>query len=126
MGLVTRGKEAVRRRSPRVEIRLEGSLCGRSTRGVTVVDLSLSGCLVQCDALLDHGAILDLRMDLDREPFTAKVQVSEASLDGSASAAPPRYLAGLRFLSLPVQEESRLMRFLDEERRRRSADAPSH
>jgi hypothetical protein len=107
-------------------IRLAGRLAGRSARDVTVVDLSLSGCLVQCETLLDHGAILDLRVELAPEPLTAKVEVTEASLDGAASAESPRYLAGLRFLALPVKEEARLMRFLDDERRRRSADAASH
>ncbi len=122
---MTKGSEA-RRRAPRMPIRLEGSLIGRSTREVTVVDLSRTGCLVQCASLLDHGAILDLRVQLGAEAFAAKVQVTEASLDGAAaSAETPRYLAGLRFLGLPVQEESRLMRFLTEERRRRSAHAPS-
>ena len=107
-------------------IRLAGSLEGRAPRDVTVVDLSLTGCLVQCETLLDHGAIFDLRVELAPEPLTAKVQVTEASLDGAASAPSPRYLAGLRFLGLPVKEEARLMRFLDGERRRRSADATPH
>jgi hypothetical protein len=100
---------------------------GRNPRDITVVDLSLTGCLLQCNALLDSGAILDLRLTLGAEPFAAKVRVTEASLDGSApTAQPPRYLAGLQFLGLPVQEEARLLRFLEKERRKRSAHAPSH
>jgi len=115
-----------RRRAPRLSIHLAGSLVGRSSRQVTVVDLSRTGCLVQCESLLDHGTILDLRLQLGSQPFAAKVQVTEAYLDGAAaSAQSSRYLAGLRFLGLPVQEESRLVRFLEEERRRRSARAPS-
>ena len=40
-----------------------------------------------------------------------------------ASGVPPRFLAGLSFLGLQAQEEARLRRFLDDERkRRRSAD----
>lgn len=120
-----KGKDVPRRRAPRMSTRIEGSLEGRASRDVTVLDLSLTGCLVQCDALLDHGAILDLHLRLDQEPLTAKVRVAESYLDG---AAPPddvqRYLAGFRFLSLSVQEEARLRRFLEEERRRRSAHAP--
>lgn len=105
---------------------LAGSLAGRAPHDVTVVDLSLTGCLVQCGTLLDHGAILDLRLSLGSEPLVAKVQVTEASLDGASPAGqPPRFLAGLQFLSLPVQEEARLLRFIEEERRRRSAHAPS-
>lgn len=123
---MTRDKEVVRRRAPRFSIRLEGSLQGRSARGVAVVDLSLTGCLVQCDALLDHGAILDFDLKLGDEPFTAKVSVTEASLDGSSPpGAAPRYLAGLHFLALPALEAERLRRFLEEERRRRrSAPEP--
>lgn len=124
---VTKDKDGVRRRAVRMPMNLPGSLVGRSPRDVAVVDLSLTGCLVQCDALLDHGAILDLRVNLGPEPFVAKVRVTEAFLDGAAPAAtPPRYLAGLQFLGLPVQEEARLLRFLEEERRRRSAHTPSH
>lgn len=117
---MTRDKEAVRRRAPRFSIRLAGSLLGRSARSVSVVDLSLTGCLVQCDTLLDHGAILDLTVKLGDESFLAKVSVSEASLDGSAlPGEAPRYLTGLQFLALPALEAARLRRFLEEERQRR-------
>jgi hypothetical protein len=97
-------------------------------RRVTVVDVSLTGCLVQCASLLDPGAILDLEMALDADPLAAKVRVADAYLDGTAAPAEsPRYLAGLEFLSLPPREATRLRRFLDEERRRRrSVDGPSH
>lgn len=92
-----------------------------------VVDLSLTGCLVRCEAALDTGTILDLRTELDEAPFAAKVQVTESYLDGSTATGPPaRYLAGLSFLGLPAQEQARLRRFLDDERRRRrDADTPA-
>ena len=117
-----------RRRAPRLPIHLEGSLSGRAPRPVTVVDVSLTGCLVQCGALLDPGAILDLQFALDPDPLAAKVRVAESYLDGAApAAAAQRFLAGLEFLALPPREATRLRRFLDEERRRRrSADGPSH
>jgi hypothetical protein len=102
-----------------------GTLVGRASRDITIVDLSRGGCLVQCDALLDSGAILDLRFQLGPDPFAAKVRVTDSSRDGAAAGASPRYLAGLQFLSLPVQQESRLVRFLEEERRRRRAHTPS-
>jgi hypothetical protein len=118
------GREAPRRRAPRVAIRLEGSLLGRASRGVTVVDLSLTGCLVRCDALLEPGAIFDLSLRLGDEPFAAKVRVAEASLDGASPAEETRrYFAGLHFLSLPAQEEARLRAFL-EERRRHGSPTP--
>lgn len=114
-----RTKERSWRRAPRLATALEASLSGRSTRSVTVVDLSLTGCLVRGDALLDHGAILDLRLRLGSDPFEVKVRVTESYVEGaSLSAETPAYLAGLQFLSLPVTDEARLRRFLEAERRR--------
>jgi len=113
-----------RRRAPRLKVRLPGRLTGRQTRAVTVVDISQSGCLVQCPAALDLGAILDLEVDLGSEKVLAKVQVAEASLDGDAEAeGPALFLTGLKFLGLLARAEAQLRRFLhDEARRRRSAD----
>ena len=115
------------RRYPRLAVDLEGTLVGRVVHTVRLVDLSLGGCLVRCDALLEPGAILDLRLPLEQEPFSAKVRVIDSSLDGSAAAGQAACaLAGLDFVSLSARDESRLRRFLeDERRRRRSADAPS-
>jgi hypothetical protein len=105
---------------------LAGRLVGRVTHPVTVVDLSVTGCLVQCGALLDHGAILDLAMEIGGSPLDAKVKVAQSCVDGAAPESAPRYLAGLEFLGLAPQAADRLRRFLDEERRRRQrADAPA-
>ena len=122
-----KAREGRGRRAPRLAVELPGSLVSRRSRAVTVVDLSLTGCLVRCDAALDTDQVLDLHTKLDSAPFSSKVRVTESYLDGSAgSAASPRYLAGLAFLGLQAQEEARLRRFLDEERRRRrGADTPS-
>ncbi|PYQ17677.1 MAG: hypothetical protein DMF79_17010 [Acidobacteria bacterium] len=112
------------RRSPRVAIQLKASLLGRGV--VTLVDLSLLGCLARGERHLDPGSILDLRLDLDGRPFTAKVKVVESSMDGTSLSEPrPRYLVGLEFLSLPADEELRLRSFLEEERRRRQRARPS-
>lgn len=119
-------KEGGRRRAPRLALRVGGSLSGRSAREVTLVDLSLTGCLVRCPALLDQGAILDLNLELEEGPLGTKVRVTEASLDGESAPGEPRYLTGLEFLGLPPKHAARLRRLLDEERRRRSADAPAH
>jgi c-di-GMP-binding flagellar brake protein YcgR len=122
---MTHDTSGVRRRAPRLPILIEGSLRGRTERAVSVVDLSLTGCLVRCGSALDHGAILDLHFELEEDHFGAKVQVTESSLDGATGTEEPaRYLAGLAFLGLPAREEARLRRFLEDERRRRSADAP--
>jgi hypothetical protein len=122
-----RARERGGRRAPRLAVQLPGALISRRSRAVTVVDLSLTGCLVRCDAALDADQVLDLRTELGSAPFTAKVRVTESYVDGSAgSGVPPRYLAGLAFLGLQAQEEARLRRFLEEERRRRrGADTSS-
>jgi PilZ domain-containing protein len=119
------GREASRRRAPRLAIERDGSLSGRHPRPVKVLDLSGSGCLVRCDASLDPGAIFDLQLRLEPESLTAKVRVTNSCLDGDVAAGEPsRYLAGLEFLSLSAREQAALRRFLeDERRRRRSADA---
>ena len=122
-----RARESAARRAPRLAVELPGSLVSRRSRAVTVVDLSLTGCLVRCDDALDADQVLDLRTDLGTASFTAKVRVTESYLDGSVgSGAPPRYLAGLAFLGLQAKEEARLRQFLEgERRRRRGADTTS-
>jgi hypothetical protein len=121
---MTATKPASRRRAPRLSVDRPGSLKGRRPRAITVMDLSLTGCLVRCDTLLVHGAILDLEIVLDDGPLPMRVRVVESSLDGAAVAEAGACLAGLEFVGLPPREDARLRRFLDEEkRRRRSADA---
>jgi hypothetical protein len=119
--------EGMRRRSPRLSIELEASLSGRSSRPVTVIDLSLTGCLVRCDALLEPGTVLDLSIRIDATPFAVKVQVAEACVDGaSLNAQAPGFLAGLRFLGMPAAAAIQLRKFLEaERRRRRSAHSPA-
>jgi hypothetical protein len=115
----------VRRRSPRVPFDAVGRLKGRLSHQVRAIDLSLTGCLVRCDTLLDHGAILDLELTLEPEPLATKVRVAESYLDGSAPTGAPGYLAGLEFLGLAPQEASRLRVFLEGERRRRQGAHPA-
>jgi hypothetical protein len=103
-------------------INLKGSLSGRSIRDVTVVDLSVTGCLVQCGARFDPGAILDVEIALDGDKIGGKVRVRDAFLDGASPAGlAPRYLVGLEFLGLPAQQATRLRLFLLERQRRGSA-----
>jgi PilZ domain-containing protein len=115
------GRQGGIRRAPRLSIQLEGSVTGRSPRPVKVVDVSFTGCLVQCDARLDPGAILDLELQLGSEPLALKVRVANSFLDGTSPEA-SRFLAGLEFISLPAREATRLRRFLEEERRRRGRE----
>ena len=122
---MTASKPASRRRSPRLSVLRPGTVKGRTSHAITVVDLSQTGCLVRCGTLLKPGAILDFEMALDDGPLSAKVRVADASVDGAAAADETSgCLAGLAFLGLPPHEDARLRRFLDEERRRRrGADA---
>ena len=112
-------QESSRRRAPRISTALAGSLLGRDPEPVSVLDLSLTGCLVRCRSLLDRGAIRDLRLVLGDESLTAKVRVQEASLDGSTSEGGARFLTGLEFLTLPARQALRLRAFLDAARRGR-------
>jgi hypothetical protein len=119
---VTIAKGAPRRRAPRFATRLPGSLLARAAQEVCVLDVSRTGCLVQCASRLDPGAIFDLRLRLGDDDFAAKVRVADASLDGAAEGGRESYLAGLEFLGLPVQQEVLLLRFIEAERRKRGAD----
>jgi hypothetical protein len=122
---MTASKPASRRRAPRLTVLRRGTVKGRLPHAITVVDLSLTGCLVRCGTLLKPGAILDFEMALDDGPLLAKVRVAESSVDGAAATDDTSgCLAGLAFLGLPPLEDARLRRFLDEEKRRRlGADA---
>lgn len=125
--MITRSPQAQkRRRAPRLSMHLPGRLDGRVAHPVTIIDLSATGCLVQCGRLLDPGAILSLAMEIGGPALLARVKVAESYVDGTAPQPEARYLAGLEFLGLIPQAADRLRRFLDEERRsRRGADAPA-
>lgn len=124
---LVRGATDPGRRWPRLPTSLPGALKGARPRAVTVLDLSARGCLARGPAALDAGAILDLEIALPRGAWSAKVRVSSCALDGLvAPAERPRYLLGLEFLGLSAQDADVLRRFLQEEQRRRSADAPAH
>lgn len=109
-----------RRRARRVSVALPGTLRGRSARAVTVVDLSLTGCLLRCEAPLDAGSIHDLELPLAGSALLAKARVTESSRDGDAVAegGPQRFLVGLEFVQLKARDQAGLRAFLDQEARR--------
>ena len=112
---------AKRRRAMRMPTQLPGSVSGRTPRAVVVRDLSANGCLIHCDTLLEPGAILDLSVELGPDPFTAKVRVTESSLDGATlPEGAARYLVGLEFLALPARAATQLRRFIEDESRRQA------
>jgi c-di-GMP-binding flagellar brake protein YcgR len=107
-------REAVRRRARRVSVSLAGTLRGRSARPVTAVDLSLTGCLLRCEAALDRGSIHDLELPLAERGLRAKARVTDSSRDGAAFG----FLVGLEFVQLPARDLDALRAFLDAEARR--------
>jgi len=107
--------DAELRRWPRASVDLAGFLSARArVDDVLVVDLSLGGCLVQCEAPLDSGSIVDLQLDLDGRMLAMKGRVAHTSLDGTALPATQRYLVGVEFMGVAVDDESRLLKFLDQ------------
>ena len=117
--MTNRSRDAGFRRAPRMATRLPGTLSGRTSFPVVVLDLSLRGCLARCEGRLDRGLIMDLELTIEEESLTAKVRVAESSRDGEASSEGATfYLAGLEFLSLTPQGEVLLRRFVEQARRR--------
>ena len=113
------------RRFTRLHIALPGILEGRTEHPIEVLDVSLGGCLVRCQARPEPGAIVDVRFDLGAEVFKAKTRVREASVDGEV-AEPVRYLVGLEFVGLKASHQDLLRQFLESEgRRRRSGPRPA-
>jgi hypothetical protein len=124
---LVRGADDRGRRSPRLPIELPGALKGQKPRDVLLLDLSSTGCLTRAPCPLETGAIFDLEVALPTGPWSSKVRVSSCALDGTVAPSDgPRYLVGLEFLGLSAQDADVLRRFLAEELRRRSADAPAH
>jgi hypothetical protein len=113
------------RRERRVIVDLPASLGGRSPQEARVVDASLVGCLLRCEANLDAGAVVDLQLDLPDGPVRTKARVAQSSVDGHSLPGPERYLAGLEFLGLAAADEPRLRSFLEAESRRRSGADPA-
>jgi PilZ domain len=105
------------RKTPRVSVQLAGRVTGRCDWKVGIVDLSLSGCLVQSPAALDGGAIIDVHVEIPGQSLSLKGRVVYSSLDG-ASLGHHRYLVGLEFMGLPAREEQGLRLYLEHEGRR--------
>lgn len=106
---------------PRLPVSFPARLGGRVPRAATLVDLSLSGCLLRCDKALGPGSIHDLELGLPEAPLRAKARVSCSSREGAAEGEAERFLVGLEFLQLAAGDAVRLRVFLDAEARRCAA-----
>jgi len=109
-----------RRGARRVAVALTGTLVGKTSRPVTVVDLSLTGCLLRTDAALHRGSIHDLEFPLQDAAIRTKARVTEMSRDGAADAA--AYLVGVQFFEMNAKHEAALRAYLAGRRR---SDAPA-
>jgi CheY-like chemotaxis protein len=91
-----------------LDIQFEGESSGIETIAGTVVDLSVSGILVESDASLAVGAILDLCLHLfdAEEPITGCGQVVRVE-------SPGRF--GIRFFGLEGDGDVRIRRFVEGE-----------
>src|SRR4029453_16960114 len=90
------------RRWPRIPVALRGALTGRASWHVSIQDLSIGGCLVQCDAALDRGSIVDVAVQLGPgQSVDVKGRIVHASLDGALLPPPLRYLGGVGSWAAP-------------------------
>jgi hypothetical protein len=108
------------RKTLRVSVQLAGRVIARADWKVGIVDLSLSGCLVQSPTTLDGGSIIDVHVEIPGRRLSLKGRVVHSSVDG-ASLGSRRYLVGLEFMGLPAREEQDLMLYLESEGRRQTA-----
>lgn len=87
---------------------------------MTLVDLSITGCLVRMEEPLDNGSIHDLEVRLPDGGLQTKARVTEASRDGLAGGAgdAARFLVGFDFLQVSARDQASLRGFLESEARR--------
>ena len=76
---------------------------------VTVLDISISGILVESPNRVDPGSRGRLRLSLDGTPVSFDVQIERVSPE---SGAPAGYRIGARFIGLDVAQRHLLERFV--------------
>lgn len=97
-----------RRRSPRFDIAAGGTAVLPVQTSVRVVDISLSGVLLESTQPAREGTLGRLRLDLGHMPFTAHVEVCRVS---SAAGRSDLYRIGARFLGLNPEHAQMIARF---------------
>ncbi len=97
-----------RRRSPRIDIQPDETIRVTVRHRVQLLDISLSGALVACEARLPKGTRGQFRTALAGTPFTAEVMVQRH--DGRV--APSQIGLGATFASLDDQNRRSLEQFL--------------
>lgn len=80
---------------------------------VRLIDISLSGVLLECTHPVELGNRGTLRFNFGGSPFSADVKVQRLT-DFSKLAAPPRFTIGATFVALSRQDQRVIERFADQ------------
>jgi hypothetical protein len=103
-----------RRRHPRAAIRDEVRLLIPVSVEAQVLDISSGGALVSTGSRLKPGERAHLRVLLDREPFSAWVEVRRLE-PGTVLASEQRHHIGVSFVALDDASRRTLQRFVKED-----------
>jgi c-di-GMP-binding flagellar brake protein YcgR len=108
-----------RRRYPRRRAGLELVLSIPAVVDAEVVDLSAGGAMISTPAKLRVGQRCQLRALLDREPFTAVVEVLRVEEEGTRNGREGRHRVGLGFTNLDDNSRRTLQRFVKDDTKSR-------
>jgi PilZ domain-containing protein len=106
-----------RRRSPRHEPKQSSSVRVPIVLDVKLVEISRSGVLFACTQSLEVGQLVQIRMLLGRQPFSASIQIVRTA-QHSATETRGAFCFGATFVEVDDSSRSHLQRFL--------LSAPSH
>jgi hypothetical protein len=102
-----------RRRYPRVGPAADIKISLPVVVDAEVLDLSAAGALLSTSAWLRPGQRAQLRVILDREPFSAWVEVKR--IESGTQGGEPRIRIGATFVAVDDHSESSLRHFLRED-----------
>jgi c-di-GMP-binding flagellar brake protein YcgR len=105
-----------RRRSPRVTPPDDVKLCMPVVVNAEVLDISAGGALVSTSAALHVTQRAQLRLLLDKEPFSGWIEVLRLEA-GTEVGAEHRHRLGVAFTSLDDKSRRALVRFVKDDAR---------
>ena len=97
-----------RRQFPRRGARHEFAVMPASMN-VRILDISISGVLIESRAPVDPGARGRLRLNLDGLPVTVEVLIQRVA---EASGPDPRFRVGASFVRLDIEQQQLIERFV--------------